>query len=288
MIGAIEAGGTKIICGIAEENNVTEIIAEQIVKTGDPVNNIEQIIRFFPEHPVDAIGVGSFGPIDVDRDSKTYGYITNTPKTAWKNVDFLGALKDLESPIYWTTDVNAAAFGEMCYGAARRTNNSVYLTVGTGVGGGVILNKELLPGKKHLEIGHISVARKKGDHFKGVCPYHENCLEGLISGPAIYQRSGKNGEELNQEASVWDTVAYYLAESCVNYALSFAPERIVLGGGVMHQKHLFPLIHKYYAQLMNEYLPTKDIEQFIVPSKLNNRAGMIGGLALAKKILGGE
>ncbi|MGG5372636.1 ROK family protein [Enterococcus sp. AZ196] len=288
MLGAIEAGGTKIICAIADENNVTEIIDEEIIETGDPTRNVEAIIQFFTAHPVQAIGVGSFGPIDVDRHSETYGYITNTPKSGWKNFDFLGALKKLAVPIYWTTDVNAAAFGEMAYGAARQTKNSVYLTVGTGVGGGVILNNEILPGKKHLEIGHISIARRSGDSFEGVCPYHDDCLEGLVSGPAIYKRTGIKGTEIGPEAAVWDTVAYYLAESCVNYALSFAPEVIVLGGGVMHQKQLFPFIRNYYLQVMNEYMPVADLESFIVHSELNNRAGIIGGLALAKKVLGGE
>lgn len=288
MIGSIEAGGTKIICAIADESNVTDIIAELVVETRDPKSTMEAVVDFFLAHPVAALGIGAFGPVDIDTQSDTYGYILNTPKLAWKMFDFLGAIRVLEVPCFLTTDVNAAALGEQTAGAAKGTSNCVYVTVGTGVGGGVVLNHEVVPGKRHVEIGHVFVGKLPNDSFEGVCPYHGNCLEGLVSGPAIQKRTGVTGEALDSQHPVWETAAFYLAEACVNYTLSFVPEKIVLGGGVMHQHQLFPLIRSKFKELMGDYTVINQVDTFIVPSALNNRAGIIGGFVLANKILGGQ
>lgn len=286
MLGSIEAGGTKIVCAVAEKENVNEIIDSITIATTTPQENLPQIIAFFGKYTLDALGVGSFGPIDVDTSSETYGYITNTPKLAWKNFNFLGKLKEaLDCPIFWTTDVNIAAFGELSYGAAQKNENCIYLTVGTGIGGGVVVNGHILEGKGHPELGHIYVNQKAEDTFAGVCPYHHNCLEGLASGPAIALRTGQKGQELTEDHEVWEIEADYLAQACVNYTLSFSPEKIILGGGVMKQKQLFPLIRKHYQHLLNNYVSVGDLDEFIVPCQLQDQSGIIGGLALADTLI---
>ncbi|WP_122645813.1 ROK family protein [Enterococcus mediterraneensis] len=286
MLGSIEAGGTKIVCAVAEKENVNEIIDSITIATTTPQENLPQIIAFFGKYTLDALGVGSFGPIDVDTSSETYGYITNTPKLAWKNFNFLGKLKEaLDCPIFWTTDVNIAAFGELSYGAAQKYENCIYLTVGTGIGGGVVVNGHILEGKGHPELGHIYVNQKAEDTFAGVCPYHHNCLEGLASGPAIALRTGQKGQELTEDHEVWEIEADYLAQACVSYTLSFSPEKIILGGGVMKQKQLFPLIRKHYQHLLNNYVSVGDLDEFIVPCQLQDQSGIIGGLALADTLI---
>ncbi|MFV0558102.1 MAG: ROK family protein [Enterococcus sp.] len=288
MIGSIEAGGTKLICAVAQEGNVNEIIEQLTLPTTTPAENVPAMIAFFKKHSVNALGVGSFGPIDIDQDSPTYGWITNTPKLPWKQFDFLGAIHaELAVPIFWTTDVNAAAFGELSFGAAKGLKNCVYLTVGTGIGGGVVLNGKVMEGKGHPEIGHLYINQKNDDPFQGVCPYHQNCLEGLASGPAIEKRTGQKAQKLTPADEVWQTTAYYLAQACVNYTLSFAPEKIILGGGVMKQAQLFPLIHQYYRELLNDYLPISNVEEFIVPCGLPDKSGILGGLALANTLVEG-
>lgn len=286
MLGSIEAGGTKIVCAVAEKENVNEIIDSITIATTTPQENLPQIIAFFGKYTLDALGVGSFGPIDVDTSSETYGYITNTPKLAWKNFNFLGKLKEaLDCPIFWTTDVNIAAFGELSYGAAQKYENCIYLTVGTGIGGGVVVNGHILEGKGHPELGHIYINQKAEDTFAGVCPYHHNCLEGLASGPAIALRTGQKGQELTEDHDVWEMEADYLAQACVSYTLSFSPEKIILGGGVMKQKQLFPLIRKHYQHLLNNYVSVGDLDEFIVPCQLQDQSGIIGGLALADTLI---
>ncbi|MEN2667416.1 ROK family protein [Listeria aquatica] len=284
MLGAIEAGGTKIVCAVASKNSITQIVERISIPTGTPQETLPKIIAFFKNYEVEGIGIGSFGPIDVDPNSPTYGFITNTPKLAWKNFDFLGTMKQtFDVPYFWTTDVNAAAFGELKYGAATGNENCIYITVGTGIGGGVVLNGKVMEGKGHPEIGHIYINQLASDPFEGHCPYHKNCLEGLAAGPAIEARAGKPAQNIAADDPAWKLEAHYLAEACVNYTLSFSPEKIIFGGGVMKQAHLFPLIRDKFMELLNNYLPIKQVDQYIVPCALQDNAGIVGCWRLLRK-----
>jgi fructokinase len=286
MLGAIETGGTKIVCAVAAEDDLLNIVERISFPTATPTESMPKIVAFFKKYELSAIGIGSFGPINIDESSPKYGYITNTPKAGWKNYDFLGYLKnEFSCPMFWTTDVNAAAFGELSHGVAQSVDNCVYLTVGTGIGGGVVLNHKIIEGKGHPEIGHIYINQKADDHFEGVCPYHKNCLEGLAAGPAIEKRAGKKAQELAEDDAAWDLESYYLAEACVNYTLSFSPEKIVFGGGVSKQLHLFPKIREQFKILLNDYVETPALDSYIVPVQLGDNAGIIGCLSLAKTLI---
>ena len=280
MFGAIEAGGTKFVCAVSDENFT---IKERVsIPTTTPEETMTEVFAFFDQYELTAIGIGSFGPIDVNKESDTYGYITSTPKTAWKFYDFLGSVKNRYSvPIGWTTDVNAAALGEIKLGAAKGLKSCVYLTVGTGIGGGAVINGELLEGYGHPEMGHIPVRLHPNETYKGTCPYHGDCLEGIAAGPAIEGRFGKKGHLLADQEEVWEMEAYYLAQALMNYTLILSPERIVLGGGVMKQKQLYPLVRQKFAELINDYVQVPDLEQYIVAPGLEDNAGILGSLLLA-------
>lgn len=280
--GAIEAGGTKFVCAVSNEK--LEILERISVPTTTPDETMNAVFEFFDKFELEAIGVGSFGPIDVNKKSKTYGYITTTPKLAWANYNFVGALKDRYNiPIGWTTDVNAAALGELKKGAAAGLQSCVYLTVGTGIGGGAVINGQLLEGYGHPEMGHILVRMHPDDKYEGACPYHQNCLEGIASGPAIEERWGKKAYELEDKEEAWKIEAFYLAQAVMTYTLILSPERIVLGGGVMKQLQLFPLIRKELEQLMKNYVSMPNLDDYIVSPGLGDDAGITGCLLLAQK-----
>lgn len=284
LIGAIEAGGTKFVCAIAGEDLV---IQEQVsIPTTTPEETLALVFEFFDRYPIEALAIGSFGPIDVNQHSETYGYITSTPKLKWANFDFLGALKARYNvPMPFTTDVNAAAYGELKMGAARGKNSCIYLTVGTGIGGGAVLNGQIIEGFSHPEMGHLLINKHPEDDFEGVCPYHKDCLEGLAAGPAIGKRAGKPAFELAEDDPAWDLEAYYLAQACVNYALTLSPEIIIFGGGVMKQKQIFEKLHQQFDTLMNGYYATPPLDEFIVYCELGDLAGITGALLLAKDAL---
>ncbi|WP_304511199.1 ROK family protein [Desemzia sp. RIT 804] len=280
MFGAIEAGGTKFVCAVSDSDFT---IKERVsIPTTTPEETMTEVFAFFDKYELSAIGIGSFGPIDVNRSSNTYGYITSTPKTAWKYYDFLGEVeKRYNVPVGWTTDVNAAALGEIREGAAKGLNSCVYLTVGTGIGGGAVINGKLLEGYGHPEMGHIPVRLHPDETYKGTCPYHGDCLEGIAAGPAIEGRFGKKGHLLADQKEVWEMEAYYLAQALVNYTLILSPERIVLGGGVMKQQQLYPLVRQRFAELINDYVQVPDLKEYIVAPGLGDNAGIIGCLLLA-------
>ncbi|GEN49341.1 ROK family protein [Alkalibacterium pelagium] len=284
MLGAIEAGGTKFVLAVSDDE--FNIIERQSIPTTTPEETFEKVFKFFDQYDVSAIGIGSFGPIDVNLESETYGYITSTPKTAWEHTDFIGVMKERYSvPMGWTTDVNAAALGELTYGAAKGKHSCLYLTVGTGVGGGAVIKGEPVEGFGHPEMGHILVRKHPEDHFKGHCPYHGDCLEGLAAGPAIEKRYGKKAQELADTEEVWEIEAYYLAQALMSYTLTLSPEKIILGGGVMKQTQLFPLIRDEFTRLMNDYVQTPDMEEYIVSPQLKDDAGITGCLILAQRAL---
>ena len=270
MLGAIEAGGTKFVLAVSDDE--FNIIERQSIPTTTLEETFEKVFEFFDQYDVSAIGIGSFGPIDVNIKSETYGYITSTPKTAWEHTDFIGVMKERYSvPMGWTTDVNAAALGELTYGAAKGKESCLYLTVGTGVGGGAVIKGEPVEGFGHPEMGHILVRKHPEDHFEGLCPYHGDCLEGLAAGPALEKRYGKKAQEL--------------AQALMSYTLTLSPEKIILGGGVMKQAQLFPLIRDKFIRLMNDYVETPDMEEYIVSPQLKDDAGITGCLILAQRAL---
>lgn len=281
IIAAIEAGGTKINYGLGNEKG--EIIEQFSIPTTTPEENISQLVEYFKNKNFDVMGVASFGPIDPVINSETYGYITSTPKPHWTNTNLIGNLKKyFDVPIIFDTDVNAAALAENLWGAGVGLNNILYLTIGTGIGGGAIVNGKMLQGLTHPEMGHIYV--RKLNNFEGNCPFHGDCLEGLASGPAIEKRAGKKAYLLEENNFIWDEVANYLAEALVNYILILSPQKIMLGGGVMKQKHLFPKIHKKVKEKLNGYIQKKeileDIENYIIFPKLGDLTGFYGAIAL--------
>lgn len=282
-IGAVEAGGTKIVCGTGNEYGMIE---DRIsFPTTDPAETVGQIIDYFRNKQVAAIGIGSFGPIDPDPASPTYGYVTTTPKLKWRNFDVLGTIRrELDIPLGWDTDVNAAALGEATWGAAKGLDSCIYFTIGTGIGAGVYVEGRLAHGLVHPEAGHILVNRHPDDHFEGCCPSHQDCLEGLAAGPALEGRWGVKGSELAIDHPAWKLEACYVAQAIVSAVLFVSPKKVILGGGVMHQSQLFPLIREEVQRLLNGYISHEalrsGIDQYIVPPGLGDNAGLCGSLAL--------
>lgn len=284
MLGAIEAGGTKFVCAVSDENLVIQDRAT--IPTTKPEETMQYVYDFFDQYELDAIGIGSFGPIGVNKHSDSYGFITTTPKIAWQNVNFVGLIKErYEIPVGWTTDVNAAALGELKKGAAQGKSSCIYLTVGTGIGGGAVIDGKPLEGFGHPEMGHLLVKMHEQDTYEGFCPFHENCLEGLAAGPAIEKRYGKKAQDLADNKEVWEIEAYYLAQALVSYTLILSPEKIILGGGVMKQKQLYPLIRQEFKKLLNGYVEIPDLDEYIVSPGLGDDAGITGSLILAKNEL---
>ena len=282
-LGALEAGGTKMVCAIGDE---TGKIFEQIsIPTETPEITMPKLIEYFKEKEIEALGIGCFGPIDLDKKSPTYGYITSTPKIPWRNYNIVGAFKEaLNIPIGFDTDVNGSCLGEVTWGALKGLDSGIYITIGTGVGVGVYSGNKLLHNMLHPEAGHIPLAKHPEDKYEGKCPYHGCCFEGLAAGPAIEARWGKSAKELTDNDLVWEMEAYYIAQALVTYILTLSPRRIILGGGVMHQLQLFPLIRKNVKAILNDYIQTKELENldtYIVPAGLNDDQGIMGCLQLA-------
>lgn len=280
MFGAIEAGGTKFVCAVGDERG--NIIDRLQIPTTVPEETMTEVIGFFKKHSLNAIGVGSFGPIDVNSESPNYGMITTTPKLPWRNYPIVQVLKDAFSlPIGFNTDVNAAALGEATLGAAKGLDSCIYITIGTGIGAGAVVQGKILQGLSHPEMGHILVRRHHNDKYHGKCPYHKDCLEGLAAGPAIEERWGKKGIDLVDQKEVWDLEGYYIAQALMQYILIISPKRIILGGGVMKQKQVFASIYKYLQELLNDYVTLPDLKTYIVSPGLGDHAGITGALLLA-------
>ncbi len=283
-IGVIEAGGTKFVCAVADEK--LNISKRETFKTEDTKTTMDNVIRFFKDEKVTHFGIGSFGPIDPNPNSDTYGYITKTPKQGWSDFDFVGTIKKSLGidKVYFDTDVNCAALGEARFGGAKGLTDVVYLTIGTGIGGGAIVDGKTIKGLLHPEMGHIYVKRHSDDKYEGTCPFHNDCFEGLAAGPAIEKRWGKPGSELQDKIEVWEMEAYYIAQALINYILILSPQRIVLGGGVMKQKQIFDLVRKEVQKGLNGYVHKNeilnDIENYIIYPKLGQDAGLVGTIAM--------
>jgi fructokinase len=291
IYGGIEAGGTKFVCAIG--SGPEDLQNEVRFETTSPQETINRTLEYFKEQYLKqkllAIGIGSFGPIELNRESSNYGFVKSTPKPGWSNINICGLIEEeLKIPIGFNTDVNAAALGEYEWGAGRGLNNFIYLTIGTGIGGGVMINGRLLHGLQHPEMGHIFIPQDiKSDPYEGNCPFHKNCFEGLASGPAMKNRWGKSPEDLNEDHKAWDLEVQYISLALTNYICTLTPERIIIGGGIMEQKKLLPLIHTTVKKMLNNYIQleeiTDNIEKYIVLPSLGNKAGILGALVLAKK-----
>ena len=286
IIGGIEMGGTKMVCAIG--NEFGEVLEQTKFVTRGPKETLKDISDFFKKKNIQALGIASFGPVDLNKDSLTYGYILETPKTMWRNIDVLGYFKnELNIPIGFDTDVNAACLGETIYGAGKKYKNVIYGTIGTGIGFGVYLNGELLHGLMHPEVGHMIIQKHINDTFDGCCPYHKNCLEGFASGPSIQKRWGKPAEELIDNEDVTKLEAFYIAQGICNCIMCYSPEKIILGGGVMHNDNLYPLIREEVKKLLNNYIHKKEIleniDTYIVKPELKDYQGIIGAIELGKQ-----
>ena len=275
--GGIEAGGSKFLCAVGTGPEDVEIAS---FPTTSPAETISRTLGFFRSRgPVQAIGIASFGPIDPNPQSPTFGYITSTPKLAWRNFDFGGTIhRELQRPVAFDTDVNAAALAESRWGAARGFHSFLYVTVGTGLGAGAYIDGRLLHGRLHAEMGHIRVPRDRArDPFPGNCPYHQDCLEGLAAGPAIQARWGQPGHLLPDGHAAWSLEAEYLALAVANWSCTLSPELMVMGGGVMQREELLPRIRPRVPELLNGYIEPPEI---VLP-QLGYRAGVLGAIALA-------
>ena len=283
-LGSIEAGGTKFVCAVANEK--IEILERVSFPTTDPEETINLVFEFFDRYELSALACCSFGPVDVNHGSPTYGHILNTPKLPWQGFDLVGVLKSRYNvPIALTTDVNGAAIGELNFGAAKGLDSCLYLTVGTGIGGGAVVAGHILEGYGHPEMGHLLVRPHSEDKFKGHCPIHGNCLEGMAAGPAIEARWGMKASLLESNHPAWNFEAFYIAQGLMSYVLTLSPKRIILGGGVMKQAHLFPKIRENLETLLNGYVSLPSLDTYIVPPALGDDAGILGGLYLAKKVI---
>jgi fructokinase len=289
IFGGIEAGGTKFVCAVG--TGPDDIRAEARFATTTPEETIGHAIEFFREtaaaHPPAAIGIASFGPIDPRPKSPTWGFITSTPKAGWAQVDFAGPIRDAFGvPVAFDTDVNGAALGEHRWGAARDIETFIYMTIGTGIGGGAMVNGRLLHGLLHPEMGHMAITLRPGDDFPGTCPYHPSCLEGHAAGPAIEKRWGIRADLMPADHRAWELEAHYLSQGLADLVCALSPQRFVLGGGVMEQVQLFDLLQEKVPAALNGYIEAPEItdrcEEFIVPPKLGNRAGVLGAIALAE------
>ena len=287
LYGGIEGGGTKFNCAIG--NSPENILAEARFPTTTPAETIGQVIEFFLPYvnQIHGIGLGSFGPFDVNPASPTYGYITTTPKPYWGNTNILGMLKEkINLPIPVEMDVAVAGLGEAKWGASKNDSRSLYLTIGTGIGGGYIMDGKPLNGLVSPEMGHIRLARDPQlDPFQGACPYHGDCFEGLVAGPALQARFGQRGETLPDDHPYWDLEAGYIAQALMNFILTLAPQRIIIGGGVMQKDFMFPAVRRKTKELLNGYVQHEmllnRIDEYIIPPALGGRSGVLGAIALS-------
>ena len=282
--GALEAGGTKMICAVGDETG--RILERVSLPTLTPAETMPAMIGFFRDKGISALGIGCFGPVDLNRASPTYGYITSTPKLAWQNYPIVGTFREaLSIPVGFDTDVNAAALGEATWGCTRDVINSIYITVGTGVGVGVIIDGKPYHGMMHPEGGHVLLQRHPDDPMAGsACPFHLSCMEGLAAGPSLEKRWGVKGAELSDRKEVWELEAYYIGQAIVDYMMVLSPERIILGGGVTHQECLLPMVRREVARQLGGYLRCReleDLDSYIVPVSLNDNQGVMGAVKLA-------
>ena len=292
VFGAVEGGGTKFVCMIG--TSPTDVVDDVTIPTAGPTETIGAVVEFLqrprPGIRIAAIGVATFGPIDLDPTSPTYGCVLKTTKEDWSGARILAPIaRRLGVPIGWDTDVNGAVLGEARWGAARGLDPVLYLTIGTGIGGGALVNGATIHGLLHPEMGHIPLPALPGDSFPGICSFHGRCLEGIASGPALAARCGRPVPEISPDDPVWDLEARYLAHGISALILALSPRRVVLGGGVMRQAHLLPRVRRALVEVLNGYIDLPElkdrVEEYVVLSSLDQKAGLYGALVLAERAL---
>lgn len=293
LYGGVEAGGTKIVCLLG--SGPDDVVAEERFRTTTPPETLGRMIGFFADqrlagHTPAALGIASFGPVELRRDHPEYGSVITTPKPSWSHTPVLAPVAAAVGvPVGFDTDVNGAALGEGRWGAAQGLATFVYLTIGTGIGGGAVVNGRVAHGLIHSEMGHMTVPRQPGDEFAGRCPFHGDCLEGMAAGPAIEARFGTRAEHLAgtdlARAIEWE--AGYLAAGVRNLVYTLAPERVVIGGGVAELPGLFPILRAKLAEMLAGYpgLPEHEADDFVVPAALGGMAGPLGSLVVAEMAL---
>jgi fructokinase len=288
LFGGIEGGGTKFVCAVG--TGPFDIRAEVRFPTTTPKETLDQAIAFFKEQDnLASIGIACFGPLDPNPDSVTFGRILPTPKPGWTGTNLVQTMHSAFGiPIAFDTDVNGAALGEFRWGAAQGLDTFIYLTIGTGIGGGAFVEGKLLHGLLHPEMGHIPLPHdRERDPFDGICPFHGDCFEGLANGPAMEKRWGQSAEKLPKDHPAWDLEAHYVAHALASYVYTISPKRIIVGGGVGSNLHLLKMVREKTRALINGYIPSRaildEIDTFIVPPALGNRAGVAGALALAQQ-----
>ena len=276
MIGGIELGGTKCIAAVAESPD--NILIKKVISTKDPKSTFSEIISFFKDYEIESLGIGSFGPIVLDSKSKDYGILVAESKEGWNGVNVVNSLSNISSNIILDTDVNAAAYGEYNYGSGQKCKTLVYVTIGTGIGAGILLNGKSHIGNFHLEIGHMQIPNP--DNSKGVCRIHGNCWEGLASGPAIESKWNVEASRLDKKHVAWQKEAELLAFGLINIISNYSPDKIILGGGVMNQQHLFEMIRLKVKETWNGYTPLGSLSDLILEPALGNDSGIVGSLSL--------
>ncbi|HWD75084.1 MAG TPA: ROK family protein [Solirubrobacteraceae bacterium] len=286
IYGGVETGGTWCVCALG--TGPDDIVAEETFPTGEPAETLDRIVAFFSDRPRPrAIGVGAFGPLDLDEDSPTWGQVTTTPKPGWAHTAVASVIRDrLRVPVRFDTDVNAAAVGEHRWGAGQDVASLCYLTVGTGIGAGIIIDGRPLHGLIHPEPGHLRVPHdRRRDPFDGTCPVHGDCWEGLAAGGAIAARWGASPPELADDHPAWALEADYLALGILSIVSVVSPHRVIVGGGVMEREGLLSAVRQRLRELVAGYLDTPllggRVAEYLVPPGLGDRAGVLGAIALA-------
>jgi fructokinase len=291
LYGGIEAGGTKFV--VAVGSGPDSILAKEHFPTTTPAETLGKCIEFFrktgKQFPLKAIGIASFGPLDLDKKSPAYGSIPTTPKPGWAGANFIKTIGEgLSLPVFLDTDVNGAALGEWRWGAAQGLDTFIYLTIGTGIGGGGLINGKLMHGLTHPEMGHILIPHDTTkDSFPGLCPFHGDCFEGLACGPAIAKRWGKSPELLPPGHEAWHLEADYIARGVMNLVITISPQKVIIGGGIMKVPGLLNGVRQCVVGLLNNYIHapaiTERIDSYIVPPALGDMAGVLGAIALAEQ-----
>lgn len=288
MLGGVELGGTKVACLVG--TGPREVVAETRIATANPETTLAAVTAFFAGQTIDALGIASFGPVELRRGHPEWGLLTRTPKPGWSHVDIAGSLgRALQVPVGLDTDVNGAALGEGRWGATAGLASFAYVTVGTGIGGGAVSGGRLIHGLVHPELGHLPVTRQDGDDYPGRCPFHGDCWEGMAGGPALAERYGGRLEDAAPEVRTAATTlaAGYIASGLRSLVYALAPERIVVGGGVSELPGFHAAVRAALRRELAGYpgLPEHDADVFVVPPALGGRSGTLGALVLAEQAL---